>query len=218
MKITQKIISTYLLRWLKMRWRGEFWFNVNLVVNLKNILLLVCEEWHKESRQRTRRMRTSFAHKLTQLHGRYSPCPAHTRFCLLVCVSRVVKREISCTYNTHTLIFATCLAACAAILETYDRERMFSISNNPNCWRHLSSLCVFCIKILDGAELCYSLQLRELKYNYYIFYYNSKENNNNMGNYLFISLVSTQTCWTNRRNYISLQFLLYSLTKIFFLL
>ncbi|GBP43676.1 hypothetical protein EVAR_30510_1 [Eumeta japonica] len=33
-------------------------------------------EWHKESGQRTRQMRTSFAHMLTQLHGRDAPLPA----------------------------------------------------------------------------------------------------------------------------------------------
>lgn len=102
MKIVSKIIFTHLLWRPKMRWTDEFWLNVNLGVNLKNILLLVCEEWHKESRQRTRRMRTSFAHMLTQLHGRYSPCPAFTRFSISVCVSRVVKREILYTYTpTH---------------------------------------------------------------------------------------------------------------------
>lgn len=105
MKNTQKNIFTYLLRWWKMWWRDEFWFNVNLVVNLKNILLLVCEEWHKESRQRTRRMRTSFAHKLTQLHGRYSPCPAHTRF-IYSCVCPEWSNVKFCArIHSHTYIF-----------------------------------------------------------------------------------------------------------------
>lgn len=122
MKIVSKIIFTHLLWRPKMKWRDEFWLNVNLGVNLKNILLLVCEEWHKESRQRTRRMRTSFAHMLTQLHGRYSPCPAFTRFSLYVCVSRVVKHEILYTYTqTHIHLVPALAPECRHIWKERDR-------------------------------------------------------------------------------------------------
>lgn len=124
MKIVSIIFFTHLLWSPKMKWKDEFWLNVNLGVNLKNILLLVCEEWHKESRQRTRRMRTSFAHMLTQLHGRYSPCPALTRFPMRVCVSRVVKREILYTYTlTHAHLVPALAPACRHLW--YEREHRY---------------------------------------------------------------------------------------------
>lgn len=110
---------------MKKRWRDEFWLDINFGVNIKNILLLVCKEWHKESRQRTRRMRTSFAHMLTQLHGRYSPCPALTRFLSMCAWAEWSNVKFCSRIHSHIKRFIPALAPVCRHLCSRKRERYF---------------------------------------------------------------------------------------------